>query len=321
MPGEQQHVPVLLERTLRLLGPALDRPGAIYLDATLGHGGHAVAVLRAYPQARLIGLDRDESALELSRERLAEFADRITLVHATYDQVDQVLDELQIPAVQAILYDLGVSSMQLDQPERGFAYMRDADLDMRMDRSTGPTAADVLADYPEAELRAVISRYGEERFAGRIASAIVAQRASSPITTTGQLAELVADAIPAAARHQGGGHPAKRTFQALRIEVNAELEILQRAIPVALGRLAVGGRMVVLSYHSLEDRITKRAFAELAKDRTPLDLPVPLADQQPQLRLLVRGSEQADASEIEANSRSASVRLRAVERVSEGATG
>ncbi|GAB3302334.1 16S rRNA (cytosine(1402)-N(4))-methyltransferase RsmH [Epidermidibacterium keratini] len=317
MPGEQQHVPVLLERTLRLLGPALDHPGAIYLDATLGHGGHAVAVLRAHPEAHLIGLDRDESALELSRERLAEYADRITLVHATYDEVDDVLDDLKIPAVQAILYDLGVSSMQLDQPERGFAYMRDADLDMRMDRSTGPTAADVLAGYSEKALRQVISRYGEERFAGRIAAAIVASRMSTPITTTGQLAELIAGAIPAAARHQGGGHPAKRTFQALRIEVNAELEILQRAIPAALSRLAVGGRMVVLSYHSLEDRIVKRAFAEQTQDKTPLDLPVPLPEAQPQLRLLVRGSEQANAEEIEANSRSASVRLRAVERIGE----
>lgn len=316
MPHEQQHVPVLLSRTLELLGPALTEPGAVYVDATLGHGGHAVAVLRQHPEARLVGLDRDEGALALSRARLAELAGQITLVHAVYDEIDEVLDDLEIPAVQAILFDLGVSSMQLDQAERGFAYMQDAELDMRMDRTTGQTAADLVASYPESALRKIISSYGEDKFAARIAAAIVREREQTAITRTGQLAAVIAAAIPAAARHTGG-HPAKRTFQALRIEVNRELEVLERAIPAALDRLAVGGRMVVLSYHSLEDRIVKRAIAELATDRTPVDLPVPLESAAPQLKLLVRGSEQASDSEIEENSRSSSVRLRAVERIRE----
>lgn len=312
-----QHTPVLLERTLELLGPALQDDGAVYLDGTLGHGGHAEAVLKAFPAARLVGIDRDQTALALSRERLARHADRIELVHAVYDEIPEVLSRLQLPSVQAILLDLGVSSMQLDQAERGFSYMQDAPLDMRMDRSRGITAQDVVDTYSEPELRRILAEYGEERMAGRIAAAIVREREG--LSTTAQLAALVERAIPAAVRRRSTGHPAKRTFQALRIEVNDELATLRRAVVSALESLAVGGRMVVLAYHSLEDRIVKQAIARLATDHTPIELPVSLESQRPQLRLLVRGAEKASAAEQQTNSRSASVRLRAVERVREAA--
>lgn len=315
MDAVAQHTPVLLERTLELLGEPLKQDDAVYVDGTLGHGGHAEAVLTRFSRARVVGIDRDTTALELSRTRLAKHAERVDLAHAVYDRIDDVLDGLGIDKVQAILLDLGVSSMQIDQADRGFSYMRDAPLDMRMDRSTGITAQDVIDTYPEADLRRILSRYGEERMAARIASAIVAERGS--LRTTGQLADLVQRAMPAAVRRRSTGHPAKRTFQALRIEVNDELEVLRRAVRAAIGRLAVGGRMVVLSYHSLEDRIVKQAITDLSTDHTPLGLPVSLESQQPQLKLLVRGAEKAPAAEQQINPRSASVRLRAVERVRE----
>ncbi|WP_134324390.1 16S rRNA (cytosine(1402)-N(4))-methyltransferase RsmH [Cumulibacter soli] len=315
MSDAAQHTPVLLERTLELLAPALQRPGAIYVDGTLGHGGHSEAVLRAFPQARVVGIDRDETALELSRVRLAPYADRLSLVHAVYDDILRVLSDLGLAAADGVLLDLGVSSMQIDQPDRGFSYMQDAPLDMRMDRSSGRTAQDVVDTYSESELKRVLSQYGEERLAPRIAAAIV--RARGELRTTGQLAALVQDALPAAVRQRSTGHPAKRTFQALRIEVNDELTVLSRAVRAALDQLALGGRLVVLSYHSLEDRIVKKAFADAATDHTPLDLPVSLESQQPEMKLLVRGAEKAPASEQQINPRSASVRLRAVERVRE----
>jgi 16S rRNA (cytosine1402-N4)-methyltransferase len=308
------HVPVLLERTLALLAPALaDRP-AVVVDATLGLGGHAEALLRAHPQLTLVGLDRDQDALARSRQRLAEFAGRTHLVHAVYDRMPDVLDELGLPGVDGVLFDLGVSSLQLDVAARGFAYAQDAPLDMRMDASTGLTAAEVVNTYPVPALARVLREYGEEHFALRIAQAVERARRAAPLTSTAQLAELVRTAIPAATRRHGG-HPAKRTFQALRIEVNGELHALRAALPAALAALQVGGRIAVLSYHSLEDRIVKRALAELATDRTPPDLPVRLADRGPQLRLLTRGSEQAPDDEIAANPRAASVRLRAAERI------
>ncbi len=312
------HVPVLLDRVLTLLAPALaDRP-AIVVDATLGLGGHAEALLAAHPQLTLVGLDRDPAALSRSGERLARFATRTHLVHAIYDRMPEVLDRLGLPGVDGVLFDLGVSSMQLDVAERGFAYARDAPLDMRMDPDEGVTAAEVVNTYPVPRLARVLREYGEERFALRVAQAIDRARRVAPLNSTAQLAELVRDAIPAATRRHGG-HPAKRTFQALRIEVNGELDSLRRAVPAALAALRIGGRIVVLSYHSLEDRIVKQSLAALASDTTPIGLPVALAERGPQLRLLGRGSEPASAAEIDANPRAASARMRAAERIRESA--
>jgi 16S rRNA (cytosine1402-N4)-methyltransferase len=312
------HVPVLLDRVIALLAPALaDRP-AVAVDATLGLGGHAEALLAAHPQLTLVGLDRDPAALARSRDRLAAYAERIHLVHAVYDRMPEVLDELGLDGVDGVLFDLGVSSMQLDVPQRGFAYAHDAPLDMRMDQDADLTAATVVNTYPVRELARILREYGEERFALRVAQAIDRQRRVAPLRSTAQLAELVREAIPAATRRRGG-HPAKRTFQALRIEVNGELDAVRAAVPAALDALHVGGRIVVLAYHSLEDRIAKQALAALATDTTPQDLPVQLATAGPQLRLLTRGSEQASAEEIERNPRAASVRLRAAERIRESA--
>lgn len=301
---------------MELLAPALQQPGAIAVDGTLGLGGHAEALLRAHPGLRLVGVDRDTTALERARQRLAPYADRIDLVHAVYSDIPRILDELGIDRVHGLLFDLGVSSPQLDEAERGFAYSYDAPLDMRMDRTQERTAADIVNTYPASELTRIFRVYGEERFAARVAQAIVRQRAKEPVRTTGVLADLVRSAIPAAAR-RSGGHPAKRAFQALRIEVNSELSILERALPAALSRLAVAGRIVVLSYHSLEDRITKRVLTELSTDSTPPGLPVPLPDRQPELRLLTRGAELPTEQETAANPRAASARLRAAERTRE----
>ena len=308
------HVPVLLDRVLALLAPALADRCAVVVDATLGLGGHAEALLRAHPQLTLVGLDRDPVALARSRERLTPYAARIHLVHAVYDRMPEVLAELGLRGIDGVLFDLGVSSMQLDVVERGFAYAQDAPLDMRMDQTGGPTAADVVNEYPVADLARVLREYGEERFALRIAQAIDRARRVAPLRSTAQLAELVREAIPAATRRRGG-HPAKRTFQALRIEVNAELSAVRAAVPAALDALTLGGRIVVLAYHSLEDRIVKQAFAARATDTTPTELPVPLPERGPQLRLLTRGAEQASDAEIAENPRAASVRLRAAERV------
>ncbi|MBS2964052.1 16S rRNA (cytosine(1402)-N(4))-methyltransferase RsmH [Actinocrinis puniceicyclus] len=311
------HAPVMLERCVETLVPAAV-DGAVFVDATLGLGGHSEALLRACPGIRLIGLDRDPQALARSSERLAPFADRIDLVHAVYDELPVVLDRLGVRSIHGILFDLGVSSLQLDVRERGFAYAFDAPLDMRMDQDAPLSAYEVVNTYPVAELARVLREYGEERFSGRIASAIVAARAKEPFTTTGPLAELVRDSIPAATRRTGG-HPAKRTFQALRIEVNAELAVLQRAIPAAIDALAVGGRIAVLAYHSLEDRLVKRALAAGAASTAPPGLPIAPPDTDPLLRLLTRGSQEPSAAEIAENPRAASAKFRAAERVREGA--
>jgi 16S rRNA (cytosine1402-N4)-methyltransferase len=312
------HVPVLLDRVLALLAPALaDRP-AVAVDATLGLGGHAEALLAAHPRLTLVGLDRDPAALARSRDRLAPFAERIHLVHAVYDRMPEVLGELGLDGVDGVLFDLGVSSMQLDVAERGFAYAQDAPLDMRMDPTGGRTAEDVVNGYPVPELARILREYGEERFALRIAQAIDRERRVAPLRSTAQLAELVRQAIPAATRRHGG-HPAKRTFQALRIEVNGELDAVRTAVPAALDALHVGGRIAVLAYHSLEDRIVKQALAARAKDTSPPGLPVPLPEHRPQLRLLTRGAETASDAEVAANPRAASVRLRAAERIRESA--
>ena len=315
-PAGARHVPVLLPRVTELLAPALaDRP-AVVVDATLGLGGHAAALLAAHPRLTLVGLDRDPQALALAGRRLVAFADRTHLVHAVYDRIADVLGELGLPRVDGVLFDLGVSSLQLDADERGFSYSRDADLDMRMDPTTGPTAADVLNTYPAGELARVLREYGEERFAARIASAVVRRRERQPLRRSAELVELLYEAVPAASRRTGG-HPAKRTFQALRIEVNGELDALRTAMPAAVDALAMGGRIVVLAYHSLEDRIVKRELTARAQSRTPQGLPVELPGHGPELRLLTRGAEIARDEETADNPRAASVRLRAAERIGE----
>lgn len=311
------HVPVLLERVVTLLSPAVADPDAVLVDATVGLGGHAKVLLEEQPALRLIGVDRDEDALERSRRRLAPYEGRVTLVHAGYDELPEVLTRLGRLRIHGALFDLGVSSLQLDVAARGFAYSRDAPLDMRMDRSQLLTAGEVVNTYPEERLARVLRQYGEERFARRIAAALVRERARRAVESTGQLSDIVREAIPAAARRTGG-HPAKRTFQALRIEVNGELAALERGLPAALDALAVGGRIVVLSYHSLEDRLVKQTLAERATDRTPLGLPVVLPGRGPQLRLLTRGAHQPADDEVARNPRAASARLRAAERVREG---
>jgi 16S rRNA (cytosine1402-N4)-methyltransferase len=318
MAEDQEHVPVLLERILSLFAPVFTGREAILVDATVGLGGHSDALLTAHPSLRLVALDRDPAALERSRERLARHGDRVRLVHARYDDMPAVLGGLGLSRVDGILFDLGVSSMQLDRAERGFAYSKDAPLDMRMNPTTGITAADVLNTYPPGELIRILRDYGEERFAQRIVKAVVSERERRPFDHSARLVELLYDAVPAASRRTGG-HPAKRTFQALRIEVNGELDSLREAMPAAIGALALGGRIVVESYQSLEDRLVKQAFAPLAKSRTPEGLPVELPGHGPELKLLTRGAEKASEVETERNPRAASVRLRAAERIGETA--
>ncbi|WP_375431656.1 16S rRNA (cytosine(1402)-N(4))-methyltransferase RsmH [uncultured Friedmanniella sp.] len=322
---ERVHVPVMLSEVVALLAPALtpadalltDSHGAppVLVDGTLGLAGHAAALLEACPQARLIGLDRDPQALERARLRLAPYADRVTLVEAVYDELPAVLADLGQPRVQGVLLDLGLSSLQIDDPSRGFAYAQDAPLDMRM----GPqdlTAADVLNTYSAPDLARVLRRYGEERFADRIARRVVEARADEPFTSSGRLVELLYAAIPAATR-KTGGHPAKRTFQALRIEVNAELEALEAVLPSAVAALAVDGRIAVLAYHSLEDRLVKQLLAVRSANRAPRDLPVVPAGMGPELRLLTRGAVRPTPEESETNPRAASARLRAAVRIDE----
>jgi len=307
------HTPVMLERCIDLLAPALDRPGAVLVDGTLGLGGHAEAFLRRFPDLTLVGIDRDPEALRLAGERLAPFADRTHLVHAVSDALPTVLADLGIPEVAGILYDLGVSSMQLDRVDRGFSYSRDAALDMRMDPTAELTAARIVADYDEASLRRIFEQYGEEKLSARYARRIVAARTETPLETSAQLVDLIQAATPAAV--QRAGHPAKRVFQALRIEVNAELDVLARTIPAALDALEVGGRLVVLAYQSLEDRIVKREFTRRSISTAPRGLPVELPEHAPEIRLLVRGAELATDAEKAQNPRATPVRLRAAERL------
>jgi 16S rRNA (cytosine1402-N4)-methyltransferase len=311
------HVPVLLDRVVSLLAPALrgdDATPRIFVDATLGLAGHSEAVLTACPGALLVGVDRDPHALQLAEQRLAGFGGRVRLVHAVYDEIPDVLADLGHDHADAVLFDLGVSSMQLDVRERGFAYAEDAPLDMRMNDTTGATAAEVLNTYPVQDLARILRDYGEERYARRIAESVVRERSDEPFTTSARLVELVRRAIPAPARRTGG-HPAKRTFQALRIEVNDELAVLERAVPRAVEAVGVGGRVVVMSYHSLEDRLVKRAFAAVTRSDLPPDLPFVPEGHEPALRLVTRGAVKASPQEVADNPRAASVRLRAVERV------
>jgi 16S rRNA (cytosine1402-N4)-methyltransferase len=317
------HVPVMLAEIVALLAPALEPPLAdptgesdcVLLDCTLGLGGHAHALLTACPQAQLIGLDRDPQALALAADRLAEFANRIILVEAVFDELPQVLARLGRPKVQGILLDLGVSSLQIDNSDRGFAYAHDAPLDMRMGRQE-LTAAEILNTYSKDDLARILRTYGEERFADRIARRIVAEREREPFSTSGRLVRLLYETVPAASR-KTGGHPAKRTFQALRIEVNGELGALESALPQAIAALALHGRIAVLAYHSLEDRLVKQILGLAARDRAPRDMPVVPAELRPELRLLTHGAMRPSAAEVARNPRAASARLRAAERIAE----
>ncbi|MBD8012921.1 16S rRNA (cytosine(1402)-N(4))-methyltransferase RsmH [Microbacterium sp. NPDC077391] len=306
------HTPVLLERCIELLAPALQQDGAVLVDATLGMGGHSEAFLERFPGIRLIGLDRDTDALRIAGERLAPFGDRVTLVHTVYDEIG-----LHAQGASAILFDLGVSSLQLDEAERGFAYSKDAPLDMRMDQTKGRTAATILAEYSEGQLRRIFERFGEEKLAGRYARFIVAAREEHPLTRSGELVDLLVAATPAAA--QRAGHPAKRVFQALRIEVNSELSVLADAIPAAMDALVVGGRIAVMAYQSLEDRLVKQAFAAASRSTAPAGLPVELPEHAPRFRALTKGAELASDEEKARNPRAIPVRLRAAEKLRESA--
>ncbi len=313
MSAAQRHTPVMLDRCVELLAPALAHPGSVAIDGTLGMGGHTEAILTRCPNAIVVGIDRDPQAIAIASARLAPFGDRFRAHHAEYDDVAGALAVAGAHAADGILLDLGVSSLQIDEAERGFSYAQDAPLDMRMNPEDPMTAADLLREADEEELVRILRVYGEERFAPRIARAIVRRRDTDPVTRSGQLVDLVRACIPAATRTPGS-NPAKRTFQALRIAVNRELEVLERALPRAIEATAVGGRVVVMSYHSLEDRLVKRAFAAGADNVAPVGLPVVPADDEPYLRLVTRGAEKASAAEAEANPRSKPVRLRAVER-------
>lgn len=306
------HTPVLLERCVELLAPALQGDGAVLVDATLGMGGHAEAFLERFDNIRLIGLDRDTDALRIAGQRLERFADRVTLVHTVYDEIG-----LHAQGASGILFDLGVSSLQLDEAERGFAYSKDAPLDMRMDQTKGLTAAEVVATYSEGNLRRIFERYGEEKLAGRYARFIIEARQKKPITRSAELVEILIAATPAAA--QRAGHPAKRVFQALRIEVNSELTVLADAIPPAMDALNIGGRIVVMSYQSLEDRLVKQAFAAASASTAPAGLPVELPEHAPRFRVLTKGAELADEAERARNPRAIPVRLRAAEKIRESA--
>jgi len=320
--GDFGHVPVLPDRCVQLLRPALTRrspdgSGALLVDATLGAGGHAERFLTELPGLRMLGLDRDPDALWAAGERLTPFGNRAAVVRTRFDALAAVLTQCGFGTTESIdgaLFDLGVSSMQLDRTERGFSYAADAPLDMRMDPDATVTAADIVNTYDEAALVDILRRFGEERFAHRIAAQVARRRSKRPFTRTGELVELLYETIPAPAR-RSGGHPAKRTFQALRIAVNGELESLRDALPAAMAALVPGGRIVVMAYQSLEDRIVKNLFASAVASRTPPGLPVELPGHEPQFVALTRGAERAGAEEVRHNPRSAAVRLRAVEKV------
>ena len=313
-PAEQRHVPVLLERCLDLLAPGFETDSPAVLDATLGMGGHSEAMLKRFPNLTVVGIDRDPQALELAGRRLAPFGDRFRSIHTTYENIADAAAVAGVDAVDGVLFDLGVSSLQLDERERGFAYSFDAPLDMRMDSQAEFTAETVVNEYSEDELCTILRNWGEERFAPRIARAIVAARAVKPLKTTGELVDVVKSAVPMSAQHKKG-HPAKQTFQALRIEVNEELDVLTRAIPAALKTIRVGGRVVAMSYHSLEDKIVKQEFARGARSTAPKGFPVELPEHQPTLKVLTRGAERPSDEETATNPRAASARLRAVEKI------
>lgn len=308
------HISVALDRCIELLTPAIEKSSSpVFVDATLGLGGHSFEMLNRFPNLTLIGIDRDTSAIEKATTRLSEFGSRVHIAHSVFDHFSEVVKSFGFEKIDGALFDLGVSSMQLDLAERGFSYSQDAPLDMRMDQSQGITAEEIVNTWSHGDITRILRVYGEEKFAPRIADFIIREREISPINSTAKLAELVKNAIPAAARRTGG-NPSKRTFQALRIAVNNELEVIERALPQALDLLNVGGRLVVLSFQSLEDRIVKEAFAQVTQSTSPRDLPVELPGHEAKFKLIAKG-EAASEKEIADNSRAQSVRIRAVERV------
>ncbi len=311
---EFQHQPVLMNQTLNSLKL---RPGGVYLDGTLGGGGHTEAILQATkPDGKVIGLDQDDEALAAASQRLKPFGERFCPIRANFAEMEQVLAAEGIAGLDGVLLDIGVSSHQLDEPDRGFSYMQDGPLDMRMDRRGGQTAADLVAELSESELANLIYRYGEEKFSRRIARRIVEQRAQTPIESTKQLAELISAAIPAAQRRKEKQHPAKRTFQALRIAVNDELGVLERGLVAAFASLKSGGRLSVITFHSLEDRIVKNYFAGLAKGcECPPEFPVCVCGKQPQALLITRRPQTATEDELQSNPRARSAKLRTVEKL------
>ena len=310
------HIPVLAPRALELLGPALQGENPLLVDATLGLGGHTEMFLSAIPALRVLGIDRDPEALESAGERLAPFGDRVVFAQCRYDELGTAVDEHSPDhAPEAILFDLGVSSLHLDKPERGFSYSHDAPLDMRMNPQDDVSAADVLQSFTEADLADLFFRLGDEKLAKRYARAIVDRRLQAPIVRTGDLVDVLQEATPYALKDKG--HPAKRVFQALRMAVNQELDSLATALPIAFDRVALGGRVAIMSYHSGEDRLVKRELRKLSVSTAPAGLPTELPEHRPSFRELTRGAELASASEIALNPRSASVRLRAGEKVKE----
>lgn len=312
------HTPVALDYAIEMLGPALSGVAPVMVDGTLGLGGHTEAFLDKFQNLTIIGIDRDEKALELAATRLARFGDRIKFAHAVYSEILEVLDAEGITGVDAILLDLGVSSMQLDEADRGFAYSFDAPLDMRMNQKVGVTAAEVLNTYSEVALAKIFKEYGEERYSKQIAKQIVERRKANPFANSAELASLVSKIVPYISG-KTSGHPAKRVFQALRVEVNGELEILEDTIPAAIEALKVGGRILVMSYHSLEDGIVKSALVRAATSQTPIEMPIELPEHAPVIRMLTKGTAVASEAEKLVNPRAASVRMRAAEKIREAA--
>ena len=311
---EFHHISVLLNEAVE--GLAI-RPEGIYVDCTVGGGGHSYEIAKRLTTGRLIGIDQDEAALAAAKKHLAPFSEKVTLVHSNFSAVDQVLDDLQITKAHGFLMDLGVSSYQLDTAERGFSYMQDAPLDMRMDPEQKFSAYDVVNTYSEEDLCRIISQYGEERWAKRIAQFIVAERAQHPIMTTGELVDIIKKAVPKGAR-KDGPHPAKRTFQAIRIEVNGELDVLERAIAQASARLKPGGRLCIITFHSLEDRIVKEAFRKQENPCTcPPQFPVCVCGKKPTGRIITRKPIVPSKEELAVNHRSRSAKLRILEGVEE----
>lgn len=308
------HDPVMRDRITELLAPSVTAaPDPVVIDATVGLGGHSEHLLATFPDLVVVGIDRDPAALASATRRLAGFGDRFVGFRSVFDDIEGALGAAGASAAAGIVFDLGVSSLQLDSDERGFAYSRTTHLDMRMDPAGQVTAEDVVNDYSAKELARVFQQYGEERFAHRIAARIVTRRETARITTTTELAQICDAAVPMAARRKG--HPAKRVFQALRIEVNDELTALRAGLAHGIGSLRPLGRVAVLSYHSLEDRIVKQAFADGANTTAPPDMPVIPPDAQPYLRLITRGAEKPDDDEVAGNPRAASARLRVAELI------
>ena len=309
---EFSHRSVLLDEAVEALAI---RPDGIYVDGTAGGGGHSFEIASRLNTGKLIAIDQDEAAIAAAGARLAPLGERARVVRNNFSHLSDVLDECEIESIDGLLLDLGVSSYQLDEAERGFAYQSDAPLDMRMDRRGALTARDVVNTYSEEELKRILFTYGEERFSGRIAARIVAARQKAPIETTGELAQIIKNALPAGAK-DGGHHPAKRSFQAIRIEVNKELDVIVPAIESAVARMKAGGRIAIITFHSLEDRIVKQAFARLASGCTcPRDLPICVCGKKPLLRVVSKKPILPSDEELEINPRARSAKLRVAEKI------